>query len=70
MSGADDDPADEVRSEYDFRGGERGRYSGRANRDCVMVVLDPDVAAAFPDARAVNQALRDLIAARHAGGKQ
>jgi hypothetical protein len=52
---------DEMLEEYDFSGGIRGRYAGRFSPDSTLVVLDPDVAAAFPDAEAVNEALRELI---------
>jgi len=50
-----------MRPEYDMRGGVRGKYAGRFPRDVVMVTLAPDVAAAFPDAAAVNEALRLLL---------
>lgn len=52
-----------MRPEYDMRGGVRGKYAGRFKRNVVMVTLDPDVAAAFPDADSVNQALRVLLKA-------
>ena len=52
---------DTMRPEYDMRGGVRGKYAGRFPRDVVMVMLAPDVAAAFPDAAAVNEALRLLL---------
>ena len=51
----------EMLAEYDFSGGVRGKYAGRFARGSHVVVLDPDVAAAFPDAKAVNEALRLLI---------
>jgi hypothetical protein len=54
---------DTMRTEYDMRGGVRGKYAGRFPRDVVMVTLSPDVAAAFPDADAVNEALRVLLKA-------
>jgi hypothetical protein len=54
---------DTMRPEYDMRGGVRGKYAGRMKRDAVMVTLDPDVAAAFPDAASVNEALRVLLKA-------
>jgi hypothetical protein len=57
--------ADELREEYDFtaeelRGGVRGKYAERYAQGTNLVPLDPDVAAVFPDAAAVNQALRAL----------
>jgi hypothetical protein len=54
---------DTMRSEYDMRGGVRGKYAGRLKKDVVMVPLAPDVAAAFPDADAVNEALRIILKA-------
>jgi hypothetical protein len=36
----------------------------------VFVRLEPDVAAVFPDAEAVNTALRELIAARNVQAEQ
>ncbi len=51
----------EMRSEYDFSDGVRGKYADRFSGDCVLVQLDPDVAAAFPDSEAVNETLRALI---------
>jgi hypothetical protein len=59
---------DEMRPEYDFRGGVRGKYAKRFADGSNVVVLDPDVAARFPDAKAVNDALRrlaDLEPAEH-----
>ncbi len=50
-----------MRPEYDFRGGVRGKYVSRYRDGTNVVVLDPDVAAAFPNADAVNQALRKLL---------
>jgi hypothetical protein len=52
-----------MRPEYDMRGAVRGKYAGRFKRDVVMVTLAPDVAAAFPDADSVNEALRVLLKA-------
>jgi hypothetical protein len=50
--------AEEPRAEYDFSRGTRGKYAKRYEDGTNVVVLDPDVAAAFPTAEAVNQALR------------
>ncbi|MBD2097973.1 hypothetical protein H6F90_23155 [Trichocoleus sp. FACHB-591] len=55
---------DEWRSEYDFsqlQGGVRGKYAERYQAGTNLVLLDPDVAQAFPTAKAVNEALRLLI---------
>ena len=52
---------DEMRTEYDFSNAVRGKYVKRFPRDVVMVTLAPDVATVFPDAAAVNEALRLLL---------
>jgi len=52
-----------MRREYDMRGGVRGKYANRLKGDVVMVPIAPDVAAVFPDADSVNQALRVLLKA-------
>ena len=55
---------DEMRPEYDFsqlKGRARGKYVERYREGTNLVLLDPDVAAAFPDAKAVNEALRLLM---------
>jgi hypothetical protein len=49
---------DEPRREYDFRGGVRGKYAARYRAGTNVVLLDPDVAEAFPDSAAVNRVLR------------
>lgn len=56
----------DLRPEYDFRGGVRGKYVDRFTGTCKIVELEPDVAEAFPDAASVNEALRGVIAARTA----
>lgn len=50
-----------MRAEYDFRGGTRGKYAQASEELTIAVVLDQDVAAAFPTARAVNTALRRVM---------
>jgi hypothetical protein len=50
----------EMRDEYDFSQGVRGKYAERYARGTNLVPLDPDVREVFPDAAAVNQALRAL----------
>ena len=52
---------DTMRGEYDFSGAVRGKYHARYVESSNVVVLDPDVAAAFKNAGAVNDALRALI---------
>lgn len=54
---------DELRPEYDLkslRGVVRGKYHQRAIAGTNLVVLEPDVARAFPDSNSVNRALRLL----------
>jgi hypothetical protein len=53
---------DEMRPEYDFSAGVRGKYVNRCRKGNNVVLLDPDVAAAFPDSTSVNEALRALLA--------
>ncbi|MCY7321178.1 MAG: hypothetical protein LH660_05095 [Phormidesmis sp. CAN_BIN36] len=67
---ADNEMDDELRSEYDFSqlvGGVRGKYVERYRAGTNLVLLDRDVAQAFPSEDAVNEALRLLIkiAQRH-----
>ncbi len=54
---------DEMRPEYDLRGGVRGKYYQQYMEGTNVVLLDPDVAAVFRDSESVNQALRVLIKA-------
>ena len=61
---------DEIRTEYDFSNGVRGKYAARfaVNRPVRVVVLAPDVAEAFGSARAVNAALRRVLKEREQAG--
>ena len=52
---------DTMRDEYDFSGAVRGKYHARYLERTNVVVLEPDVAAAFKNAEAVNDALRALL---------
>ena len=50
--------------EYDFasmKGGVRGKYVMRLRAGSNLVLLEPDVAAAFPSDAVVNQALRAAL---------
>ena len=49
-----------TRVEYDFSHGVRGKYARRYAEGTNVVVLEPDVAAMFPNTEAVNQSLRAL----------
>jgi len=51
---------DEIRPEYDFSGGVRGKYYEAYVQSSNVVVLDPDVAEIFRDSASVNEALRLL----------
>ena len=67
MSKANRPRDDDLRSEYDFasmKGGVRGKYVARLRRGSNLVLLDPEVAAAFPSAEAVNEALRAVRRAK------
>lgn len=52
--------ADTMRPEYDFSRAVRGVTASRYAQGTNVVLFDPDVAELFPDARAVNEALRTL----------
>lgn len=55
---------DEIRAEYDFAampGGVRGKYLEKLRRESNVVVLEPDIAAAFPTGQSVNAALRGIL---------
>jgi hypothetical protein len=54
-------PDPDMLPEYDFSKGIRGEYAKRYAAGTNLVPLDPDVAAFFPDADAVNEALRALV---------
>jgi hypothetical protein len=60
MSNKKTKDTDEIRPEYDFNGGERGKYSKRYAEGSNVVVVDPDLADVFPNAESVNRALRAL----------
>ncbi len=53
---------DEMRAEYDFSKGVRGKYAGRISSEATLVLLEPDVAAVFDSSESVNSALRALAA--------
>ena len=55
---------DNLRPEYDFskmKRGVRGKYVERYRSGTNIVLLDPDVAQAFPTSDSVNEALRLLM---------
>jgi hypothetical protein len=60
-----DESIDELLPEYDLRellkGGVRGKYVERYRAGTNLVLLEPDVAKAFPSDQAVNEALRLVL---------
>lgn len=59
--------ADDLRSKYDFasmEGGVRGKYARTLQDGSNIVVLEPDLADAFPTSAAVNEALRAVLKAK------
>ncbi|HET9359172.1 MAG TPA: hypothetical protein VFO58_05455 [Vicinamibacterales bacterium] len=66
---------DDMRPEYDFasmKGGVRGKYARRAREGTNVVLIEPEVADAFPTDEAVNEALKGVLnttrAVRSTGG--
>jgi hypothetical protein len=66
---------DDMRPEYDFasmKGGIRGKYARRARAGTNIVLIEPEVAEAFPTEEAVNEALKGVLsttrAVRSTGG--
>jgi hypothetical protein len=66
---------DDIRAEYDFssmKGGIRGKYATRFRQETNIVLLEPEIAEAFPTEDAVNEALRGILntarAVRRTGG--
>jgi len=66
---------DDLRPEYDLasmKGGIRGKYYEQYRKGSNVVLLQPDVAEAFPSEDAVNEALRGILqttrAVRQIGG--
>jgi hypothetical protein len=59
----DNELNDELEDEYDFanmKGGVRGKYAKPYHEGVKLIMLEPDVAKIFPDAKSVNEALRSL----------
>jgi hypothetical protein len=60
---------DDLRPEYDLselKGGVRGKYYRQATQGSNLVLIEPDLAALFPDSESVNRALRLLAEAAKA----
>jgi hypothetical protein len=60
MSNKKSDHSDDMRPEYDFSTGERGKYAKRYAEGSNVVVVDADLTDVFPNADSVNRALRAL----------
>ena len=61
MSRANPANEDEIRPEYSFSGGVRGKHHEQYQAGTNVVFLDPDIAKAFKDSESVNRALRLLL---------
>ena len=66
MNEATKNDADDMRPEYDLRGGVRGKYYERYRQGTNIVLLEPDLAKVFKDSATVNKALREYLA-EHGG---
>ena len=69
MSNIDDDG---LLPEYDFKAlgkGVRGKYARRA-QSVNVVTIDDDLVEAFPNAKAVNDALRSILKKRRAAPRR
>lgn len=51
---------DEILPEYDFSRARPNKYASQYAAGSIVVVLEPDVAAAFPSSGEANEALRAL----------
>ncbi len=59
-----DELNDDLRDEYGFSQmteGVRGKYAKQYHEGVKLILLEPDVAKMFPDAKSVNEALRALL---------
>jgi hypothetical protein len=65
MNKFNNEMSDELRPKYDMRallkGGVRGKYAAKYRTGTNVVLLDPDIAKAFPTDRAVNESLRLVL---------
>ena len=64
--------ADEILPEYDFSRAAHNKYASRYAGGSAVVVLEPDVAAVFPNSEKANDALRALakIIQKHRSRRQ
>lgn len=66
MSASKKSKQPDLAAEYDFSGGRRGKYAARYREGTNLVAIDPDLLELFPDAEAVNKALRSIVRERSA----
>jgi hypothetical protein len=52
---------DDMRAEYDFSGGARGKHHAAYKAGTNVVFLEPDLARVFTDSASVNRVLRLLL---------
>jgi len=67
------EPEDDLRPEYDFSsmsGAVRGKYYKRYRAGVNLVLLEPEIARAFPTSTAVNEALRKVLRAATASKRR
>jgi len=57
-----------MKDNYDFSKGVRGKYAKQYKEGSNLVLLEPEVALAFPDSEAVNDALRQVIEEKKSSG--
>lgn len=53
--------SNEMRPEYDFSAGVRGKHHKEYEQGSNLILLEPDLAEIFKDSQAVNHALRMLV---------
>jgi len=57
----------DLKADYDLRSlgkGIRGKYFDQYQKGTNVVVIDPELSKAFPNAKAVNDALRKVLESR------
>jgi hypothetical protein len=59
---SEEQSSDDMRVEYDFSKGVRGKYYQRYRQGTNLVLLAPDLAKVFRDSETVNSALRQFLA--------
>lgn len=64
MKKGDEMSSDELRPEYkrsDFGKLVRGKYAEKIGEETNVILLEPEIAEAFPNDKAVNDALRSIL---------